>query len=319
MGCTTSITISQASVDTPLHTAIYLPSTDKIVGTSQNYILEFNATTGALERSVKFVSPAYGNMHLGWINGLPAVAVNNDPSVGASTRSVNVRRDIFLIDPTTLEAGVGLGMPLMSGLTGGVQWHFGPHQFVSVGTNVFVLYPFEEYVAIVGFDATDPVNTYDYDYASSGFWSEQLCTDGASMVYTADPGDNAILAYNSSLAYQDWCNVTPWRPVGCEYAGGKVWAVCGNAGLLRIDSLGGTDFAVIDLSPTCGSVRPIRIRHIGGVLYMPCPFRDGVAAYNIGSSGVTWYDGLESPIDVVGTGSKVFAVQSSATGLVEIT
>lgn len=318
MSCTETITISQLTVDTPLHTATYVPATDKILGTSQNYILEFNATTGALERSSKFVSPAYGNMHIGWIAGSVCVAVNNDPSVGTSTSSTHVRRDIFPLNTTTLEAGAGLGLPAVAHSSIAYTWYHGPHQFISVGTNVYVLFPLKDYVALDGFDATNVAGTYvSNKRANYGFWTEQICTNGVNTVYSADPGTPSVNSYDLSLTAGDYIDTTPHRPVGCEYAAGKVYAVCGDSELLRMDNFGAGTFTVFTMG---AGKKPIRLRYnaYDGLLYIPCPYSDTVMVFNPATEAITVVSGFASPIDVVFTPTKAWAVQSSSTGLREV-
>jgi len=119
-------------------------------------------------------------------------------------------------------------------------------------------------------------------------------------------------------------NIAPYIPVGiCVGSDNKNWIVCGDTNLLRQESLTNNDVTVFDLGAVVGPSElpdPCRIRNIGGLLYMPCMTANGIIIYTPGApiNTAVWKGGFEGPMDVVSTGSKVFAVQNSPVGLKEI-
>lgn len=339
MGCQRTITFTQSvgARLTPLHTAVYVASTDKILGTQMDHIIEFSAATGDYIRDVQTPWPMVGNMHLGLIDAMPYVAGHNNPAARDPLgTNAHDGYDIYPVDPATLGLGAGL-QTYKTNLQGFPMWNQeAAFQFIQVGTKIFYIQPaasgyFLVWMNKTGFGAG--VFGVDWRYkAFSGIWAEQICSDG-TFIYIADPA-------SVDLSQRDFplLNEVGWGPfpsatggeIGCEYAVNvaKVFAVCGNKWLEQVDSFGAHTATLFDMdalvtaggTPMAG-LKALRLRYrtSDGKLYIPCQNKDGVVVFDPMLSSLVWKSGFESPVDVVFTATKAFAVQSSINGLKEIT
>ena len=86
-----------------LDDACYLASTDKIYGTQGNYIIKYNATTGAKEAAGKVCAPMHGPMRIcGQFNDIYVSSINDWTINSWNDHPVN-NHEIWRIDPTTLD------------------------------------------------------------------------------------------------------------------------------------------------------------------------------------------------------------------------
>ena len=241
------------SGDTPLFSAVYRASTDTILGTMQNYVVEFNATSGALMRAVKAISPMFGPMWINLIDGIPYISCRFPPAdAGDSGTDImwgSPLKDIFPLHPDTLEKN-GTGLIWDHGgfyMGNSVENQMGPTQFFSSGNHIIFLNVARWYVTVNRMAVDNHLNATLNLGVGNNFWSEQACTDG-THVYVAEPHSNAIVRYNMTLSdYGDWGNTFPepyddltshW-PIACEFVAGtvnKVHALEASKWLLRIDA-----------------------------------------------------------------------------------
>ena len=326
MPCYTTLPLTSAVEEfTPLHSAVYVPSTGMILGAMSNFILEFNATTGENTRAVKALSPMIGPMHLSMVGAVPYLSAHFDPSAQDADQGdvTHSRCDIFPLSATTLLPGTGLGTYAKYIATGTPKDDYYAHQFVSLGTRAYFLYPDRDNVHVGYIGLANPADSNDND-ASGKFWSEQLCTDG-TYIYTADPYWPQIRQYDADLSLVDGSDTTGYYPVGVEWATGVgAHAVCGDKWLIRVDDFATSANTFIDLEASIASVvtgiKPIRLRYrsTDAKLYIPVQNKDGILVYDPASGIGAWKSGFDSPVDVVFTPSKAFAVQSGLVGLKEI-
>jgi hypothetical protein len=174
--------------------------------------------------------------------------------------------------------------------------------------------------------------TYAFNGGGGFHWRAEQMSVGASYgdyVYRLNQAQQEIDYYDKTGVppvggIVGTTNIAPYIPVGiCLGSDNKNWIVCGDTNLLRQESLTNNDVTVFDLGAVVGPSElpdPCRIRNIGGLLYMPCMTANGIIIYTPGApiNTAVWKGGFEGPMDVVSTGSKVFAVQNSPVGLKEI-
>lgn len=325
MPCTKSLSLTQAvaATVTPLTSAVYVQSTDTILGTSANYIVEFSATTGALIRAVRAIAPMYGPMWLGMIGAAPYLACYNDRS-NQNALVANTNIDIFPINTTTLERGVGLG--IQSGFASSPYASYvGPRQMLNIGTRIYFLYPRGSVVTVSYRELGNPA-IWNQQNGSTGWWSEEMSND-TLYVYYCNPYSPEIARRNTSLAYDSGIDTTGYYPVSCVYTGADVYAVCGDKYLIKTNNW--TAAAAIDLEADVKMVeagitgiKPMRLRYntLDHYLYIPVQNKHGIIVFDtLFDIVVRWIAGCASPVDVVFTASKQFAVQTSQTGLLNIT
>ena len=127
--------------------------------------------------------------------------------------------------------------------------------------------------------------------------------------------DNEVYILPNAPCAGEWCPTAP--------PSGKWYVACGDNNLLRIDTVTpfpGT-FTTLNLGAVEASADPCRIRYWSGTgkLYLPCMTSNTVIVWDPVTDTGEAKTGFENPVDVVATGSKIFAVQNSAIGLREIT
>lgn len=346
MGCFKQLSIAASTLDqfSPLHSAVYLASTDKILGTMENFVVEFNPTTGAVIRAVKTLSPVLGPMWIGLVNGSPWVSARFDPADGFQVDSMDGHpfKDIFPISTTTLEVS-GPGLIFSRGgvfLGSSSESYRGPHYFLGSGTKAFFLYDSGGSQTINYINTTNPIGDQILNEGIGGYWSEQFCTNG-TRIYIPDPYNYQVVSFDMTIADFDFCET--WGPpfveadgrfaVATEWVSGtenKVYAVCGSKWLLRINTYfyaDGSelydeyDLDALIIASGVSGVKPMRLRYHSSEnkLYIPCQNKDGVIVYDVAGGTAVWKSGFDSPVDVVFTPTKKFAVQSGLVGLKEIT
>lgn len=325
MACFKQLSIAKASVDefTPLFSAVYVSSTGKILGSMENYIVEFNATTGAMIRAVKAISPMNGPMWLGLINGAPWVSCYLDNTQMALTIAENPRRNIFKLDTSTLET-IGSGILTLTFVLPTPKSYCGPRYFLGIGSMLYTAVVVGDYQQTMRVDTT---NTLDFDTGvnNTGYWLEMFCTNGTD-IYIPDAGGNQIIWMDgTTMAQTDFSPTGTYSPVATEWVSGSInkpYAVCSDKYMLRVDNFPLGSNTVFDLEALSGlsGIKPIRLRyHTGNKnLYIPCQAQDSIIVFDTVAETATVKAGFSSPIDVVFTPTKIFAVQSSLVGLKEV-
>lgn len=312
----------------PLHEAIYLASADKIYGVSENYVMRFNPDTGVKEAEAKVCAPCYGPMRITGSGTDILVSSQRDYSLNTSTDLPSNRR-IWNIDPTTLAATDVLGVDIQSrAVFGGFLPyelpHIGPHSVRIHGGYAYYqfTYPNKTYYHRVKLDGTD------YSYYLTYLFDDKLpevFDIGDSKLWIPDPYEQEAEVWTTTPWGGDsYCGSTGQRPVGIAYSSsnGKTYGVTGGQYLVRYDSYTAPRSSTnLNLWAVYADVRPMRIREspLDGNLYIPCQNEDVVIVWDTGSENGTYVEGFASPIDVVFTDTKAWAVQSSGVSLLEIT
>lgn len=333
MGCTKQLTLTPAtSGQTPLDTAVYVASTDKIYGTMGPYILKFNATTGAYESSAIISSPAEGPCGLCYhsATGMLYASVWNGKS-GMWATITRPERDIFPIDPITLEIGAGLGVYALHGALSGSPTQ-GPWHLVSYGSYIYYVWVFEGQCLLCRVDPTAPaIWAQDLTYGDDTYDFRQF-TVYDDIIYYPYPSFNASYYYDITLDTSDY--VRPpnpdralFTPVAVDYCSAlgfeAPYNVTSDKWLWRLDDYATNAYTQFDISDGVNNPNPmpahIRYCAIDELLYIPCPNSGCVVLFDPVAGAVTdTLLGFDTPFDVVFTNTKIWAVQLSKTGLKEI-
>jgi len=319
--------------DMPLDQAIYVAATDKIYGVRGQWVFQFNATTGGKEKEFRFVDDAlFSESSIVLLGSSLYVAVwrsafdlNNYPDPS---------QDIFKID-LGLNTAVGLGLYNVGG-GGGPQNGFcnlitdGTHLYGATGYTVqfshsrrFKVDP-TNIATYVERNAqaskTAPVVDLVWDAVNSVFWEAESYgpeVDG----YYQDIG--TLLPTPRSVA-----NPTPTKPCyGIALAPGtKLYVVTKSSTIFKVNG----NEAVAGLPGPFGlatwssllllqsGARPIKIKYnpFNGLIYVPTWAGNTVEVLDPATDTIVAIKtGFNTPLDVVCTPTKVFAVQNSATGL----
>lgn len=327
-----------------LNQACYLASTDKIYGVIENYIVKFNALTGAKEAYAKVAAPLYGPCTCVAGVGVIYVGAWADFSYN-DTDHWNIsyqNKGVFNVDPATLAVtnyfeldkryqvfegavyrnyfGWGAGEMLIK--DGYLYWDEtfpGLHQVMRV--------------AIA--DPTDSTINDNFKRGWTGFRPEGWCCGtrlGTDYMWSLDGNQQQVEIFTITPPpgpfdtpfdpYVSSPDLAPYDPAAVIYvpSADKVYAVAGTDVMLRVDALGG-GLTALNLGAVWADVKPYRIRisPLNGKLYIPCQHQNVVIVWDTATeTGVAKSTLIESPVDVVFTGTKAFAVQSGPVPLREI-
>lgn len=317
----------------PFSDAVYVSGVNKIFGTMGPYVVKCNATTGVKEASVR-VAPIYGECRICYLaaTGLLYVSTWNDPARlfftdGFHAYGTQIYREIFPVDPATLTVGAGLGIDAKYGCASGSGFYhnMGPMALQAIENRVYFAYT-------LGF----PVGSFYYYYDSvTGltynnfgtlwFGIQHLGYDpggGVDAIYFPYGFDPGIRTTDIDLSYNTYNDTLPYYPSAAVWcpAVNKAFVVCGNTTLIRVDSMASHTYTLIDMSTAQFNADPARIRYNPSdqKLYMPCPTPNGILVWNPAASTGVFKGGFDNPVDVIFTGSKIFAVQNSFVGLKEV-
>lgn len=330
MACQKKLTFSQlVSGDAPLMDAAYVPSVNKIFGTSGPYVIQFNADTGQREAFARLYAPMYGTNRICYHSGTDKIfAAGHNELNNHFFGLTHPGRDVYQIDPVSL---------LVTGLNVG-DWlpfwdmaqsdQFGPAAIMAYGDYLY----FQDEQRNLGFywgrvKASDfTAHDVGTSFADPVMHSEQIAVDG-TYVYLIDPRDWMIHRDLLSGTADTFCSVNPLAPVGIVYCttNSKIYCVCGNSTLIRIDDFATSAHTELDLTsvidpvtllPVSPAPDPVRIKCLSdGLLYMPCMGAEGVILWDTSTETGEWLGGCSNPVDVVETPTKVWAVQNSFNGL----
>lgn len=311
----------------PLHDAFYLAATDKIYGVQENYIVQFNATTGAKENSAKVCSPLYGPMRIVgrgsvlYVSSFADRGANDVNGVGLTSN-----RKIWNVDGVTLASTDVLGVDAKHIVADGRTFNnWGPQFMLIYGNDIWYLYGISASAWV--FERIDVTNPTDFDLNKGGagsFMAEMFATDGSNLYFSNGVGRSIQMWDMATITSADTCSIIPYRATAVEYAPNVGNLYCTTEvteALIRIDTFTPDAYTVFNLGTIFANVRPMRLRYRSsdGLIYLPCQNQDVVIKWNPVSNTGTYIDGFDSPIDVVFTPTKAFAVQTGLQSLKEIT
>jgi len=319
----------------PLSAATFCPTVNKIFGVYGPKVLQFNADSGALENSAIITGPAETTCGIVWhsaSNSLYASVWNS--MANQDEAAAHPQTDIFPIDQNTLAIGAGLGWTTLYN-DGGVnnqRWPSGPRMLFDFGE------PEIFFIGVVGnsnnstwlgkIHPTIPVVEGE-TISNTNLWSEQASA-GGGFCYFCRSFFPELRQADMNLAQNNTLSLVPdlsiVTPIAIEHASvnGKQYVVGGNQWMVRVDNWSPDSYVILNLDLVNAGSEPMRLRYRAsdGRLYIPCQTTDGIILWeptNDGApSGTWWRGGFTSPIDVVFTGSKAFAVQNGPVSLKEI-
>lgn len=325
--------------------ACYFAGTDKIYGTMENYILKFNATTGTREAYAKVAAPLYGPMTC--YAGSTAVycGLVHDYSWVNDTLPGVANKFIWTVNPTTLVATDSFGLNAFDeaflGVASDSYAHLGALQMKEFSGYLY----FERAngggttparVNLTN-SADNTLDDFGDPWGDAGFWSEatELGTYGGNnRMFQIDMGGPAWESRTITPGILGPF-VSPWDPIGDTvystnpdnpaallfYAPSTaVYIVCGNGNMHKRDASTGGAISVLNLDAVFANVKPFRIRlsPLNGQFYIPCQDMNVVIIWDPLTDTGIYRDGFHSPIDIVFTNTKAWAVQSGVTPLREI-
>lgn len=331
MPCFKTLPLSAApSGDVPLQDAVYVSSVDKIFGVSGVYVVQFNASTGKREAQVRISSPVMGTARLVYhaATGMIYASIWNEPNQQFFSLS-HPNRDVYPINPATLSVGARLQLTTTGKVAsdfGGVgNGYWGPKWLGSSGNYLYVQWAasnstFYQWLRVNPTNLAD-VCTHAFD-DTTDFQSEQAALTSRSIaiprIIVPDPEDTAVMYgpidYNQDFEWE-FCDLPGYYPIACEYCSltDLVYVVDGNGNLIRINDLVAETWDQFDLNAAQAGAKACRLRYgaLTEDIYLPSMTTDSVLLWDPITELYQVKTGFDSPIDVVFTNSKAFAVQNS--------
>lgn len=325
--------------------ACYFAGTDKIYGTLENYIVKFNATSGAKEAYAKVAAPLYGPMCC--CAGSTAIycgLIHDYSWVDDSLPGV-ANKFIWTVNPTTLVASDAFGLNAFYeafwGTASDSYAHIGVLQLKELSGYLYFERANGNGTTPGRVNLTNPAdNTLDDagdPWGDNGFRAESTETgtfSGSDWMFQIDSGgqewQTRIITPGALGPF-----VSPWDIFSqVDYVVGPdnpaalvfnpsntcVYIVCGNGNMYKHNAITGALVSLLNLDLVFANVKPFRIRlsPINGKLYIPCQDMNVVIIWDTAADTGIYRDGFHSPIDIVFTGTKAWAVQSGVTPLQEI-
>lgn len=334
MACTSPpLTLSNAQAgDMALDQAIYHSGRDKIFGVRGQWLFRFNATTGALEASLRFQANGGGMSTISTIGNVLYIGTTfaSDDNI-TDLVTPFASRDIYTVDATTflVTGSLGfaskLGAATAAGTRTDLYYARGWRQIVTDGAKLW------------GFQSGDGLWRASLPgYNSSSFQvSTDIAYDGFNnVIWVADPYTPNLWVWSADLANDTFDTGGIGRPTGVCYVPltNHVYCVNGTLNLFTADA--SLAVPAFNPFPTTGystgriNANPYKVKYVdypspnplAHMVLIPAFADDTVIVWN----PVTYLvadvkTGFTAPFDIVSTPTANFAVQTSPTGLKLIT
>lgn len=332
-------TVTPPIADMPLDTAIYHADLGYIVGVRGGYIFKFNSSTGLLLSAGRFANSAfqYGCVCYGHFTGKLYATGWHDPMFNGA-----VNRRVYTITPATLAVDSAYDLtPIMPGAYTGLG--DGPRTIYCCnigGADQLLIYNEDtnggtrRWMRVVPPLVGSP-STWTSGNITTGGWAEMDLGSGSTF-WLVDRGSRHITQRSATMVFlMDTANV----PIGysnqlsglANPGGLYLYASTNTQYMFPIPNDGSPVGPAIDLgSGVSATPNPYRVRWnglaigSGAKLYVPGYKSDAIHVVDLDShtpaqtSDVTVKTGFDCPIDVVFTGTKIWAVQHGINPLKEI-
>lgn len=332
-----SSNVTQGNDDMSLDQAIYEPTTNKIFGVRAQWLFQFNATTAALENSMRFsinaLSPSYITAMTGKIYCSTYYTPNLILTGNAPFRNAG---DIYEVDATSFSSirNLNVSRDIQPGWNGVYGWSCMANN--GTGTISVSNKDADRLYSMTTVFQLDPSNIPAYDTTAGGYISD-IAYDSFNQVFWAvDPSSDNIYAYDNNGNFTDNRNqLSGCFGVDYNKAYNKVYVVNGDETLTVLTVTGVVptyphfgDSTMATFHTNRTGINPYRVKccnmvgnpYYGKVL-IPAFHDDTVLVWDASTDNVANMvvkGGFCSPIDIVFTSGSAFAVQTSITGLKEI-
>lgn len=310
--------------------AIYEPTTQKIFGVRGQWLFQFNATTGALEASLRFTSNAQcvscitafgGNLYCG-VNNVPWNTYSGLPSF------VRNDLDVFIVSAAGFSVTGRLNSFTNVGKSGfGALVNDGTNLYgtIQTGTLPNDLLAFKVLPSVPGGLTTHSLGQRITDMAYDSV---------NSLLWFSDPDFTQAGAEKTDFSNGQVNDTTTDPFCGCCYnsAQNKAYFVAGGEAFSKILATDMTPGFVYPTTMTTlhtGRINanPVRIKSVNNLVGNPLNAKvliptwadDAVVVWNPLTDTVdSVKTGFTAPFDIVSTPTKNFAVQTGTTALKEI-
>lgn len=307
--------------------------TKKIFGVRGQWVFMFDPVTGNLQATLRFATSCTGVSSICTIGTFLYIGTTQTPSVNYSGSPVYVDQDIYVVNPTTFTLAGKLGLaaqvnPLVEAAY--VGWRC----LTPVGTSIAGY--MESAAGGFRIFLVDPTNIAGFTQTTQSAVTDMVYDSVNGVLWMPDSSSPDIFCYDPNFASFNRCNDTNGNlnsisGICYNYATNKVFAVDGTFAYYSFNAgaamPGFNNFHVNSFNSGRINSTAYRIKSVdfypsnplNGKVLMPCWADDTVLVIDPTSSAVVLVKtGFTSPIDIVSTPTKNWAVQSGNVGLKEI-
>lgn len=323
--------------------AIYDTTSASILGVRGQWIMKFNASTGAFINALRFTSDNIGISTIVQVGAFVYIGTSLTPSNDLSLGTPFLDRDVYIVEP------IGLTTSGRFNLGNQINFTFGQStpDYYGLGWRSFVKDTANSIIGLVdtgSLFAVDPTFLGSFATVSFGLATDIAYDSLDDVIWITDQATPNIWCYSANPLGNNTCfdtnsNLLKISGICWNQAQNKVYCVDGTftlyhfAATLAVPAF--TNFLVSSSVIPVPTARPFRVKSVNGLpsnplngkVLIPCwsdangPSQsDSVVVWDPLTEAVSGAvrTGFVSPIDIVSTPTKNWAVQSGPTGLQEI-
>jgi len=318
--------------DMPLNHAIYESGRDVIFGVSGGYIYKLNATTGAKISSARFYHDRFYDSYVAYsstTDKLYTTAWMTD--TGNEPSATFEQKWLFKINPDTLAVEGTFNITDAGAISSEEYFEAGPREIISVAGDIyFLMFEHSQSAGVVIVKFLVSGETWDNSSGNNkniGF-SEGIVYDPDNDVIWVSTQQGAT-SHSPGVGLTqfdtvDISGVSNPMPKGLCYRSGDLYFTLYQGTVIerwKIQKVRISDDTntTIDLGDTDANPRKIRYRSTNDRVYVPTFNANTVVIIDPTTDTVeSVKTGFDSPVDVVFTPTKAWAVQHGSQGLKEI-
>lgn len=322
--------------DMPLNSAVYEPGRDKIYAVRGGYLFVFDSD-GVLEDSARVMAPEGWDTYISYDTTTDHLWMVMRESFGSTDENSFPIKWLLKINPDTLavtrysfRAGAG-GDGVV---TNGDNWfssQLGPKGIICRAGKAFLLCFNEatqgQVSQVMGVDlTTNPPSetTSNLINLADGAWGD-MWLEGTDVWVSSNDGSNGVFGFDAvteldltDFLQLDGNNDRPYSVTRVP-SGGALYVAQATQILLKgVPDAGGGTRSTVDLGRPNATPFHIKYASFNQRIYIPLYKDDTVAVLNPADDSFVIKTGFDTPVDVVFTDSKAFAVQHGSLGLKEI-
>jgi len=321
--------------DMPFDAAVFDAVNDQIIAVRGGYVFQCDKTTGQIGNSARFAYPAgFGPSCLMLSGGVLYVGFCAEPMPGVvgtdPLLTLTWSKGIFLLNPATLATTDFIDLVDELGDDPHPSFAYGPFKLGVLGGFIYCLS--RQFTDTCYFLVIDPGTNSVLGSQNFGeSWGDFAADAGRGKLWVLQQGgdrvdtflwDGAAIDSGDIIVPSDVGHSTGRIGMGIEYVPGadKLYIVQRTKTLIKADPANPANANVTTIDLVDANFSPLHARYnaVDELLYIPGGKSNSVAVLDPTDDSFDVVTGFDSPLDVVFTDAKAFAVQSGLVGLKEI-
>lgn len=332
---TYTITVAETITDMPLDQAVYVPSVGGrpayIAGVYGGYLYTFDPATGAASATLKsrISVPPFSDSSLAYnpADDRLYLAHWNDPASGTPLLTDATGQRLYQINADTLAVITTWDLNVLDpGPLGHWLYWCGMHRIICNAGKIYGTYfvrgsGFRPHGFVFSFDPATATFVSTVTNNTLGGWLGLAINGSQLWLAAADTKKVYTMALaditNGGTIAPSYTTGAPANFDLCVVPSGNAYLTT-KTGVIRRLTSGGSDRGNLTLPGASPYVLCVRYNPFNGLVYAPDVNNNSVNVINPADDSVTVKTGFDSPLDMVFTPTKIFAVQSGRTALKEV-